>query len=153
MARLLEGLPANYLDGIKTVVLTDAAGLNHEERRAKTWTRGKKVPIRECRGLYHEPHEGELAWIELFVDNIASRWPVGLLKIPVFADMAVSHVLFHEIGHHLHKIQAPEFREREDVAEDWEKRLQKIYFRKQYWYLTPVAYIFYPLFWLKKKLA
>ena len=66
--------------------------------------------------------------------------------------MQFSEVLFHEIGHHIHKTQAPEFKEREDVAESWEKRLCKIYFRKRYWYLTPIAYVLYPLFWLKKKL-
>jgi len=153
IARLVEGLPREYLIGIKTIVLTDAAGLNHEGRRAKTRARGRKVLIRVCRGLYHEEHKGESAWIELFVDNIVRYWFVTLLKIPLFADIAFGEILFHEIGHHIHKTQAPEFREREDVAEDWEGRLRKIYFRKRYWYLAPVAYIFYPLFWLKRKLA
>jgi hypothetical protein len=50
--------------------------------------------------------------------------------------MVLGEVLFHEIGHHIHYTQAPEFREREDVAEDWKKRLSKIYFRKRYWYFV-----------------
>jgi hypothetical protein len=153
VARLIEGLPSQYLVGIRTIVLTDAAGLNHEERRAKTWTRGKKVPIRQCRGLYHHASNMESAWIELFVDNIVISYPSGLLRIPLLADMEFSEVLFHEIGHHIHKTQAPEFKEPEDVAEAWEKRLRKIYFRRRYRYLILMAYVLYPLFWLKKKLG
>jgi hypothetical protein len=153
VARLIDGLPAEYLVGIKTVLLTDAAGLNHEGRRAKTWARGKKVPIRQCRGLYHQASKGESAWIELFVDNIVMNSPSGFLRVPLLADMEFSEVLFHEIGHHIHKTRAPEFKEREDVAEVWEKRLRRIYISKRYWYLTPIAYVLYPLFWLKKKLA
>jgi hypothetical protein len=153
VARLIESLPDEYLAGIKTVVLTDAAGLNYEGRRAKTWTRGRKVLIRKCRGLYHEAHAGETAWIELFVDNIVMHWSLWFLKIPLFADMAFGEVLFHEIGHHMHRTRAPEFREREDVAESWRKRLSRVFFRSRYWYLIPVAYLLRPMFWLKEKLA
>jgi hypothetical protein len=67
--------------------------------------------------------------------------------------MVLGEVLFHEIGHHIHYTQAPEFREREDVAEDWKKRLSKIYFRKRYWYFLPIAYMLYPFSWLIKKVS
>lgn len=151
--RLIQGLPSRYLVGLKTIVVTDAAGLNHEGRRAKTWTRGKKIAIHECQGLYHQAFGGEPAWIEMFADNIVKSWPLWLLKVPFIADLALSEALFHEIGHHLHRTQAPEFREREDVADHWQKRLSRIFFRKRYWYLMPVAYLLWPLYWLKKKLT
>jgi len=67
--------------------------------------------------------------------------------------MAFGEVLFHEIGHHMHRTRAPEFKEREDVADSWEKRLSRVFFRKRYWYLMPVVYLLWPLFWLKNKLA
>jgi len=151
MARLLGGTPSKYLSGLKTVVLTDAAGLNHEQRRAKTLSRGKKVPIRRCRGLYHHATRAEPAWIELSIDNIVLYYPFMMLRVPFFADMVSGEVFFHELGHHIHNTQAPEFREREDVAENWKKRLGKPYYRRTYWYWLPIAYLLYPLSWLIKK--
>jgi len=76
-----------------------------------------------------------------------------MLKAPYFADNALGEVLFHEIGHHIHTTQAPEFKECEDVAEKWRKRLTRIYFRKRYWYLLPIAYMLYPLSWLIKRVS
>jgi len=136
--RLLSGLPPKRLIGLKTVVLTNAAGLSHDERRAKTWSRKRKVRIRECRGLYHQEWKNEPAWIELFVDSILQIWPRATLRIPLLRDLAFSDVLFHELGHHIHKTQAPEYKEREDVAEDWERRLDRYYYRRKYWYLAPL---------------
>ena len=43
----------------------------------------------------------------------------------------LSPVLFHELGHHVHTLR-PEFRDKEDVAEKWQARLEADYFRKQY---------------------
>ncbi len=149
--RLLDGIPSKYLIGLKTVVLTDTAELNHAERRKKTQLRGKTIRIRVCRGLYNHASKNAPAWIEIFMDNCARDWPLRLLKVAFFADFALSEILFHEIGHHIHATQAPEFKEREDVAEDWRKRLSKIYFRKRYWYSIPVAYMLYPVSWLAKK--
>jgi hypothetical protein len=33
----------------------------------------------------------------------------------------------------------PEFREKEDVADDWGKKFGARFVRRQYWYLIPVA--------------
>jgi hypothetical protein len=49
-------------------------------------------------------------------------------------------VLFHEIGHHVHRTVSPEFREKEDVADDWGKKLTQNYFRKHYWYVPELAW-------------
>ena len=54
-------------------------------------------------------------------------------------------VLYHEVGHHIHKSSEPEYREREDVADFWRKKLIGIYFRKQYWYLRPLTIVLKPL--------
>jgi hypothetical protein len=47
-------------------------------------------------------------------------------------------VLFHEIGHHIDYTVKPEFREKEDVADDWAKKMIGNYFTKEYRYLLPV---------------
>ncbi len=153
--RLLSGIPPKYLIGLKTVVLTDAAGLSLRERRRKTQYRSRRIRIGECRGLYHHGSRNEPAWIEIFVDNTTQYFLQAPLKIPLLADIVLGEVLFHEIGHHIHTTQSPEFRETEDVAEDWKKRLDRLYFRKVYWYLLPIVYLFYPVIklrrWYRKK--
>jgi hypothetical protein len=155
--RLLTGIPQKYLVGLKTVVLTDSTGLNHQSRRKKTWSRKRKVRIQECAGLYHQAWQGEPAWIELFVDNAISRCPGYLLKVPFVRDLQVASVLYHEIGHHIHKTQAPRYREREDVADDWSFRLATHYIRHRYWYFWPLLYVSSKLFrgvrFIKSKLA
>lgn len=151
--RLLDGIPSKYLVGLKTVVLTDTDGLNHAERRKKTQSRGKTVRIRVCRGLYNRASKDAPAWIEIFVDNCTRDYPRKMLAVAYFADNLLGEVLFHEIGHHIHTTQAPEFKECEDVAESWRKRLSKIYFRRRYWYLIPVARLVQTLVWLKKKFS
>jgi hypothetical protein len=148
VARLIEGVPAEYLIGLKTVVVTDAAGLNHEQRRQRTFSRGKKVPVRRCQGVYHQATRSEPAWIELFPDNINLCHDRFVLKLAILADIAIGQVFYHELGHHIHKAQAPEFGEREDIAENWRKRLIKPYLRKKYWYLTPVVYVLLPFHWV-----
>ena len=139
--RLLSGVPQKYLFGLKTVVLTNAAGLSHDRRRRKTRSRKRKVAIRECRGLYHRKWKNEPAWIEIFVDNLCAGWPIWVLRIPPCRDIAFAEVLFHELGHHIHKTRAPEYDEREDVAEKWERQLTHIYLWPKYWYIMLPARI------------
>ncbi len=45
-------------------------------------------------------------------------------------------ILYHELGHHVHAV-IPEYREKEDVADDWSVRFSAAYLRRAYWYLFP----------------
>jgi len=137
---LLSGIPGKYVSGLKTVVLTNAGGLSHDRRKQKTLSRKRKVLIRESRGLYHQKYHNDPAWIEVFVDNVCQGWPSWLLRIPFFRDLAFADVVFHELGHHIQKTQVPEFKEREDVADKWSKRLNRHYFWRRYWYLMPLLF-------------
>jgi hypothetical protein len=140
--RLLSGIPHRYLSGLKSIVLNDSGTLNHQRKRQKTLWRKHKVAIRKSFGLYHQRWLGQPAWIEIFVDNIIRDWPPWLLKVPFFRDLFFGDVLFHEIGHHIHYTQAPEHKEREDVAEKWRKQLEGNFFRKKYWYIVfPILFI------------
>jgi hypothetical protein len=137
--RLLKWVPASYLAGLRTVVLRNSTSMSHNRRRGTTWSRGKKVRIQKCRGLYHQKWHGEPAWIEVFVDNVMDECPRWLLRCSRFvADRAMGEVLFHEIGHHVHKTQDPSHKEREDIADKWMGRLLGGYLRRKYWYLRPV---------------
>jgi len=138
---LLCGIPQNYLAGLKTVVVTNSGNLSKPVQFSKVRTKGRSYKLGSCRGLYHQKEKGQPAWIELFVDNIFFSWPKGLLGLSPFRDFAISKILFHEIGHHLHYVRRPEYKEREDVATKWEKKLNRYYFRHQYWYLIPFAFL------------
>ncbi len=153
--RLLRGVSDKYLIGLHSIVLTNASGLNRKRRREKTMSRKKKVSIRTCRGVYCESWEGEPAHIELFVDNILLppvkdsgtqtrrllKWLFRLfMKSKLFWDVNLSSVLYHEIGHHIHKTQAPEYGEREDIADKWKDKLQGRYLRRKYWYICPIEW-------------
>jgi hypothetical protein len=135
--RMLDLTPPEHLAGLRTIVLRNAAGLNHERRRSKTLSRKRKVAIARCRGLYHQRWKGEPAWIEIFVDNVFRDCPRPLLWFSILRESYLGDIVFHELGHHVHFTKVPEHREREDVAEKWKKRLGRIYFRKRFWYLLP----------------
>lgn len=141
VTRLIEVVPDKYLNRLHSITLTNVDGLNHSRRRQKTISRKRKVAVRECRGMYHYKWQGKPAHIELFVDQIIHRWPLIVLKVPLFQDLLLADVLYHELGHHIHKTTAPEYGEREDVAEDWQKKLGRDYFRQKYKWLKPFRMI------------
>jgi hypothetical protein len=97
--------------------------------------------------VYHHKWNGEPAWIEIFIDNILSNIVGGgvFWKIKFVQDIFLSEVLFHEIGHHIHKTMAPDHSEREDNADKWGARLSKHYGFRAYWYLVPILV---PLRWI-----
>ncbi|MFA4828099.1 MAG: hypothetical protein WC855_00620 [Thermodesulfovibrionales bacterium] len=138
ISELLCGVSNRYLRGLQAVVLNSSSGLNRKSRRQKTLARKRKVAIADCRGVYNQKwHDGQ-ATIQLFVDNIIESRPRWIIKIPFFRRMVFAEVLFHELGHHIHHTTAPEHKEREDVAEEWRKRLTKEYTSNRYGYLKPL---------------
>ncbi len=156
--RLLNGIPKKYLAGLHTVVITNMGHMSREERRRKTKSRKRKVILSQRGGSYCEQWKGEPAHIQLILDNIIGRRPKWLLRFPYVQDTALATVLFHEIGHHIHKTQAPESRERENVAEDWCTKLLGLYIDKQYGYLQkPMNAVFWtaikPIIWFLERLV
>jgi len=136
---LLREVPARYLMGLREVVLTNSASLSHDRRRARTWHRGRKYRTGEVRGLYHQAWKGRAAWIEIFVDNTLRGFPAWCLRLGFLRDSIIGEVLYDEIGHHIHQVARPEFREREAVADDWARRLLRSVTRRRYWY------VYYPV--------
>ena len=103
-------------------------------------------------GLYHgsqkRPHEA--AWIEIFVDQVLRGAPRWALYFRIVRATLLGHTLFHEIGHHIHAWTQPEHREREDVADDWAKRLYRDYVRRRH---PILRLILRPLAWLTRPLT
>jgi hypothetical protein len=135
--RLLDAVPANYLTGLDAVILTNQSGLSRRDRLGKVTSRGRRRSQGLTIGRYHPTHAGNKPWIELYVDKI-ERGITRYRWLAFVREVVYAHVLFHELGHHLHYTQAPEHREKEDVADAWSRKLMKSYFQKRYWYLLPV---------------
>jgi len=153
VTRLINGVSEKYTGALHSITLTNTDGLNHNRRRQKTISRKRKVAVIECRGLYHQKWQGKPATIELFVDKIIHRWPLIVLRVPLFQDLLLADVLYHELGHHIHKTCAPEHQEREDVAEDWQKMLGRHYFRQNYKWIKPFRFILKPIVALLLKIV
>lgn len=146
VSRMLASVPSKYLNGLSEVVLTNSSGLSRKRRRSVTKARGRKVQIVEAGGLYHPAWQGSTPWIELFVDNILKRWQSGIwLKLGFFRESLIGDVLFHEIGHHIHATVQPEHRDKEDVADFWKVRLERIYARSRHKWLRTFLYPLRPL--------
>ena len=120
---LLRQVSEMHLAGLRAVVLTNAGGLARKRRRARTWTRNRKIAIAEARGVYHGHWKGQPPWIELFVDRICDGIPSWALRFPFLRELMFAEVLFHEVGHHIHATTQKEHADREAVADKWRRPL------------------------------
>jgi len=59
-------------------------------------------------------------------------------------DLFFADVLFHEVGHHIHRAMVPDHRDPEVVADEWARKLREIYFRHRYWYFRALSAILAP---------
>ncbi len=134
------------------MVLTNRAALSRDGRRHKTWSRGKKVPLADSMASYQHAWKGQQAWIRVLVDNVLADIPRWALRLPAVPTVCLAMVLYHEVGHHIHATSRPEHREREDVADQWSKRLTRRLVLQRYWYLAPpLALLIPPLRWLVRR--
>lgn len=149
VSNLVSSVPTKYLRGLDCVVLTNQSGHPRRHRLGKVTSRKRRVPQSRVLGRYYRAHQGKPAWIELFVDNlsagVSSHSLVPFVRTAIFA-----HVLFHEVGHHIDATVRPEFRDKEDIADSWSKRLLRIYFRERYRFPRPIAKA---LGWMIKAIA
>jgi hypothetical protein len=137
---LLKTVPPNYLVGLKTIVLTNQSALSRDERQRKSWQHGRKRRFAKALGAYSRATRYSPASIRLMVDNIAENVHVWTLRTPVLRHLIVASVLYHEIGHHIHAAHLPVYEGKENVAEDWSRKLSKQFCGKHFWYLTPIFY-------------
>jgi len=141
VSAVMATVPNEYLSGLGQVVLTNASGMNRSRRRHKIKYQGKTRSTIEAYGFYRQEWRGQRASIELLVDNIVARCPRAIRLAPI-RDFVFADTLFHEIGHHIHATRAKEFRDSEDVADKWARRLGGLYYRPRRWYLTPLLKLF-----------
>jgi hypothetical protein len=146
--RLLSSVPEEYLRGLDCVVLTNVEALSRKERKGKGWTRGRKFSNSRVLAFYHHRSRTSMAYIEVRVDKVIEGTGKWAPRIAFLRDIVVGHVLFHEIGHHIHSTVRPEHREKEDVADAWSGKLLRSFVRKTYWYCIPAIRV---CLWMKRK--
>jgi hypothetical protein len=100
---------------------------------------GRRVALGDTLGHYRQEWRGEPAHITILLGNLEKRMGRKWLRIALFRDLELSEVFFHELGHHIHRVHRPEYKEREDVADKWSKKLASRFIRGRYWYLLPLA--------------
>jgi hypothetical protein len=145
--RMLDSVPKHYLAGLGEVVPSNAGGLSSKRRNISVKSRKRRVGLSTAIGLYHPPSRGNSAWIEIFVDNALRGWEEGWwLRVALVREGRLSDVLFHEIGHHIHRTVRPERREKEDVADVWKVRLQRNYNRQRFRWMGAIARVIQPVF-------
>ena len=128
--QLLDTVPEKYLRGLDCVVLTNETSFNKRDRRptgSRRKRRGKVVFRR-----YHGRARSSGSYVELRVDRIVAGVKGWKLYVPFLSALVFSHVLFHEIGHHIHRLIRPEYKEKEGVANKWAGKLMANFIRERY---------------------
>ena len=107
---MLEVPPPALVAGVDRIVLRCWSELSSKQRRRK----------HRILGRYNPPWRGRAAWIELFVDVIEDS---AGFRLRFFVKNELARVLFHELGHHVHRTKRPEYEDPEAVAdrygEEW----------------------------------
>ena len=152
LRRMLRIVPSNYLWGLHSIVLTNVQALSRKERERKTWGR-RRISLGEALGYYNQEWRGEPAHITILVDNLEKQFGRKWFRVAFLRDAELSKVLFHELGHHIHRVHHPEYEGRENVADKWSIKLRARFLHRRYWYLMPILF---PVGWvlrLHKKMA
>ncbi len=127
--QLLAVVPEKYLSGLHKVTLTNSGRMR--KVRGKLWAGKHRVRPADCNGLYANGN------IKLLIDQILFQVPELFLLWPPLKKFLIAQTLYHEIGHHIHKLESPGYRaNREQFADEWRDKLMPLFMRR-YWYLAP----------------
>jgi hypothetical protein len=135
---LLSHVPPEYLAGLGSIVLSNVDALNRDERRAKTWTRRRMVGLNRTLGWYTRATRNSPASIRLNIDRIEKSDAPWLRHVPLFRYYVLGSTLYHEIGHHIHLAHRPAYDGKENIADDWSKKLFRKFTRERYPVLSRV---------------
>lgn len=135
--KLLRTVPQKYLVGLESVVLTNRSSQPRRERRRRFSHGRRNIPLDKVLAFYSPASRRKRPYIEIYVDKVLAR-PKWYSALPLFREIVIGAVLFHELGHHIHYTLRPEHRNEEPVANRWSEDLLGNFIRKRYWYLLPL---------------
>jgi hypothetical protein len=125
---LLRYVPEEYLLNLRTVTLTNSAAML-KMYRGKVSSEKRRVWPADCRGLYGRGN------IYLITDQMFTNCPEFFLLLPPVKTYLIARTLYHEIGHHIHRLEQPGYRsDKETVADEWRDKLLRDFLRRRYWY-------------------
>ena len=135
---LLRYVPEEHLNGLHTITLTNSESLRSV--RGKITSEKQRFRPADCQGLYGKGR------IFLNIDLIFSQDPELFLLFPPFKTFLIGEVLYHEIGHHIHRLEEPGYRsDKEVVADEWKDKLLELFLKQRYWYLAWPVRLLSPL--------
>jgi hypothetical protein len=130
---LLRYVPEQHLVGLHTVVLTNSETVR-KQIRGKITSEKRRFRPADCNGLYSKGR------ILLLIDQIFANYPELFLLLPQFKAYVIGETLYHEIGHHIHRLDEPGYRsKKEDVADQWKEKLLQVFLVQRYWYLAKLV--------------
>jgi hypothetical protein len=133
---LLRFVPPEHLVGLQKVVLTNSEEVG-KQIRGKIPTEGRRIKPADCAGLYSKGR------VLLLIDRIFQQYPELCLLVPPFTTYVIGEILYHEIGHHIHRLEQPGYRaNKEAVADQWKEQLLRGFLRQRYWYLAKLVRFF-----------
>lgn len=136
---LLKYVPAEHLAGLRLVVLTNSEEVG-KRIRGKILSDKDRVRPADCVGLYSQGR------VLLLVDRILAQYSEGFFLFPLFKTYVIAEVLYHEIGHHIHRLQQPGYRaDKETFAEEWKEKLLQRFLIQRYWYFAKLMQILRPV--------
>ena len=126
---LLRYVPEEHLKGLNKITLTNSESMSSV--RGKITSEKQRFRPADCQGLYGKGN------IFLIIDQIFSPYPELFLLFPPFKTFLIGEILYHEIGHHIHRLEQPGYRaNKERVADEWRDKLLQSFVRNRYWYLA-----------------
>ncbi len=129
---LMRHVPAEHLEGLHEIVLTNSASLLTSLKGNFT-AGGQRFRAADRRGFYWNGR------ICLVIDQIFRQYPESLLLVPMFKTWLIGKILYHEVGHHIHRLVQPGYRDKkEEFADEWRDKLLAAFVNKRYWYLAIV---------------
>lgn len=138
---LLRYVPPEYLVGPQSIVLSNIDAFSRSERRGKTWGRRGKGPLTRTRGWYSAATRVSPASIRMNIDRISQVEFDWARHVPLVRYAALADVLYHEIGHHIHKQRRPVYEGKENVADYWSTKLWVDFVRARYPYAVPALWL------------
>lgn len=139
--RAVDSLAPEHLRGLESVVLRDSRELGSKERKQQIRSGADRISLSRAKAVYWHARAEDGATITLFVDKIVARCSPWTLRIPILRELTVQQVFFHEVGHHVLALRAPDGPQSEEEASRIGKQLFTRFFRRRHPLLVPVVWI------------
>ncbi|MEO8198675.1 MAG: hypothetical protein ABI689_18325 [Thermoanaerobaculia bacterium] len=130
--RLLQATPSKYLTGLDRIAVADTTSLSRSGRR-----RHEKLKNDLRLATYFRRQQRIPPGIEMYSDAMSRSSYGNYLRFPIFRDVFVARVVFHEIGHHIAYEIEPRHDQREEVANVWARWLSGLALNAEHPILFP----------------